>query len=78
MLSSVLQRITVPEIAVAVLMYIIVRSIIWCLRQAERVGETEVRRIIHAHVHQRHGGHYKDCKQCTSTDIAISEIDLAL
>ena len=75
MFGDIIHHITITEIVVAVIMYLIVRSIIWCLRQTEqgieRLFKSETHKLIHNHVHNRHKGSYENCKDC----VLIMSID---
>lgn len=80
MTSQILQRISPLEIATAVIMYIVVRSIVWCLRQSLRITERafkkETQRVIHRHVHDKHGGLPTKCshKDCESIGIVTGDL----
>lgn len=74
MFTQIASRINLVEIIVAVIMFIVVRSIIWFLRQAENIGKTEIQRLMHRHIHNDHPGHYSDCTECAIT--VIDELTL--
>jgi len=72
-------RLAPAEIVAGVLLYIIIRSVVWCLRQAlretDKAFKSDRQRIIHRHVHDGHKGHYKKCRQPDCAELAAAIID---
>ena len=82
MFSEVIHRITVSEIIVSVLMFLIIRGIVWCLKQGEHLAEKEFKkeahRLFHKHVWGRHGGSPQTCTHPDCTIVAVDLTELAL
>jgi hypothetical protein len=76
--KEVVNRLAPAEIIAGVILYILIRSIVWCLRQSLRLGDrafkNETHRMIHRHVHDGHKGNYKKCLHPDCADIITSII----
>lgn len=70
-------HITVVGIVEATITYIIVRSIVWCLKQAEYTAEREFKneyqKRAYNHIHKRHIGKPVDCPDC-ATIVTVDEL----